>query len=468
MTRPVISRLEPLADEAFLGFLARAAAENEMGAVRHLLVELGLPDNGLSQILSEANANIDEVADALQVSRAWLLKVTATPKKTRSARQIRYHGLSLPLHQIICRGRRFSPGALRTSPHNRFSWDVLGVSFDFDTFELLEDTCPHCNLPLKLSGSNALDLCDHCRLDLTQCEARMVRDEDRSPLQLIADLFSDDEMRRQRLRMLLHPQFRDLNPGTLYQLAWCLGRACLSPTNFRHRPLLYPDVLVEGAKIIGDFPNRLREIFGQTSELVVPAFYTRVRQVSARGATPEALSAIDAALHSVRPYQKAGIKARAERMRALGLKGIKETAAQLGIKVSMARTLVDEQALSSKLIRSGARKYDAIHVDNIAALESAMINKIAVTHITGKYGLPQTAVEQLISIDLIRLHPLPLITQIYTGAHANCVKSRISLNDFLPPYPSDLALPTNISPWRRHLHSTECIHARGPECSMPH
>lgn len=385
MTRPIISRLEPMADESFMGFLARAAVVNEMGPLRNILIALGLPTNGFSQILAEARADTD-LAEALQVPTAWLLNATATREKGAGPEEICFHGRSLPVHQILRAGRRFSPGALRVSPHNRYYWDVHGISFDFDTFELLQDTCHYCDHPLTLLGRVPLTLCNTCLSDLTQAPPREVHPKDRASLELVADLFSDDELRHQRLKMQLHPSFRHLNLGVVYQLIGAFGQACQMPTDLRGRSLAYPYALIEGVKIITNFPHYLQERLAGTSEFVVPKFFKRIRLIAARGLTTQAVEAMEIALQSVREHMEPGLKARSLKMTALNQMGVKQAASELGLPASKARKLVDQRVLKGTPIHSGERKHDAIHREDVLALDKLLNDKIAFRNITGKYA----------------------------------------------------------------------------------
>lgn len=439
MTKPIIPRLEPMADESFLGFLARAAAMNEISSVRHMLNSLGLPKNGFEAILSEARANVD-IPEVLQVSRAWWQQATATPKtgsrsknilfhNDRAPKELLFHNRLLPLHYVVRSGRRYAPGALRISAHNRYHWDIFGISFDFDTFELLNDTCHLCKRPLRLLGTVPLHLCNSCHADLTEAEPNFIRPADREAATFVADLFSDDELRRQRLIMRLHPKFRHLNPGVIYQLVLAFGQVAQTSVDMRKRGLAYPKELLEGARIIAEYPHRLLEILNRTSDLVVPNFYGRMCEKVARSATSGVSQAVEIVFRNLREDARPGLEV--WWMEGENLMGVKRAAAELGIPVSTARKLVDQQVLKGTPVSTGARKHDAIHREDVLALGRQLSDKIAFGNITGRYGLPRTAIEQLVDAHLIRQHPLPLMSEVYTGAHAKRSEIEVLFRDLL-------------------------------------
>lgn len=415
--RPLSLGLSPYPNESFLGFLDRAAVESCFGSLRNILNELDLPHTSHIQILGAAHES-DYIADALQVPQEWLQKVTIALSLDAEVKDVFFHGLSLPKTHVCRPGRKYAPAALKASAHDRFYWHIAGITYDFETFELLNNSCPSCKKRLRFSGTVPMSMCDQCFTDLTRFEVNSVSREDRPHLRLVSDLFSDDPLCQARLRVQLPPMMRQWNRGVVYQIIRAFGRACVNIPNGKAVFPSYPVDLIEGAKIVREFPQRLKAHLTGTSDLIVPEFFTRIREAIPSATSPDVRVAIEALLGAVRAYQPRGIGARSERMKQKGYYGIREAAGMLGIKASQARMLVDQKIISGERLHKGARNHFAIHTADIVALERELTDKIAIAQITGHYGLSQTAVEQLMAINLIRPHSHRAVSKVYAGAHA--------------------------------------------------
>ncbi len=217
-----VSRPLPIIDgESLDGYVARVAAAHHFPRMAEI-TQLGGADVDDRAHASFCDAKgLGAIAECLRVSPERLQEHAPLLSPDGSKRSM--FGVELSRDHYQFTYRRFSPSALKASPHHRARWTLRLFPFCTENWEYLVDRCPHpaCQRQQRWRRTVGIDLCDYCGEPLTRAEADAVPEELRENLGQLVDLLHPDPLRRERTRQLLPPELAQLAADDLLKLV-CL------------------------------------------------------------------------------------------------------------------------------------------------------------------------------------------------------------------------------------------------------
>jgi hypothetical protein len=407
--------------ESLFGYLNRLSHENLLPSTSILYQNLGLVSKGALAKLFDASSKQAAISHAIGLP-AELLERLLPRKLDEDPGTFAINGLELREHHYVRNARRVSPRSLQISPHLRSSWHLSDLNFCRETWDVLIDTCQaeHCGAKLTLDQKMAVHQCDRCGFDLRLAATDTILIEDRPTLQFVADLASHDEVEVLRAMNNLHPSLRHNNRGTLLQLVSLFGRAKAAgsgQTNMRkHRnEASYPSLAVAGGRILRNFPTSILEIAEQEHEQTSPDFFKRLQILALTGLTKAAQVAVKTLVTELRPIAKASVRGLSLVRREHGALTIRQAASLLGVDNAATRRLVKIGALDSVHIRGSQRKNDWFDPAKVDALAKELSDRISADAIHSEFGLPLTAIEQLVEIGALRWHPSEAVRTCFSG-----------------------------------------------------
>lgn len=241
-----ISRPVPIIPgESLDGYVSRVAATHHFPRMAEITQIGGAEANGRPHASFLDDAGIVAIAEYLGVD-ADLLKHHA-PTLSPDSRRRNMFGVELAADYLQFAYRRFSPSALAVSPHHRALWNLRLFPFCTETWEFLEERCPHpaCRRQQRWRRTLGIDLCDFCGEPLTRAVAETVAIELRQNLEHLVDLVHPDAARRDRVRRKLPSVLRKVEADDLLTLATLLA-AVLVPT--AAHPISSANLCLEKAK----------------------------------------------------------------------------------------------------------------------------------------------------------------------------------------------------------------------------
>jgi hypothetical protein len=455
-------RLDLIPGESIFGFLGRLAQHNLLPSTKALVERLGMATKGSMTKLIEARENITEISQSIGLPADTLSKMLPNMREDEPG-TFAIHDLELRDHNYARNGRRVSPKSLSVSPHIRFSWHLADIGYCRESWEVLIDTCPveHCQSKLSLTPKMAVHRCDKCGYDLREAKAKTILPEDRPALQFVADLASTDEIEVQRGLMQVHPFLRQLNRGTLLQLVNLFGRADAAlkgDTNTKQRKygLGYPHLTAAGGRILRSYPTSILDIIERDQDSEAPDFFKRLQTLAITGQTKATLALLKDMIAELRPIARSSVRGLAIVRNNHGRLSITEASALLNIDKAAARRLVNIGAIAPEHIRGKSRMIDWFVPGQVEALASQMRDRISTDTIHAEYGLPFTAIEQLVALKQLKWHPLEAIKVCFQGEFL----VRTEFETFLSKLQANITLPNKDSNERISL--AECFALVGP------
>lgn len=219
-----VSRYLPIFDgESVDGYVSRVAAAHHMPRMAEI-TKVGGATASLRPHASFCDAEgLDAIADCLRVDRG-VFRFHA-PMWSREAGTLNFFGTKLPRHFFQFAARRFSPGALKISPHHRALWMLRIFPFCSEAWEYLEDRCPHpaCGRRQVWRCTAGINLCDYCAEPLTRVEPVPVPDGLRANLHMLVGLVHPDSVRREQSRAQLPLRLAMMDSSDLLVLACSLA-----------------------------------------------------------------------------------------------------------------------------------------------------------------------------------------------------------------------------------------------------
>lgn len=217
-----VSRPLPIIEgESLDGYVARIAAAHHFPRIAEI-TQLGGAEVGERSHAAFCDAEgLEAIAGCLQVDAERLQQHAPLSSPDGSKRTM--FGIELAKDHLQFTYRRFSPSALKASPHHRALWTLRLFPFCTETWEYLVDRCPHpaCRRQQRWRRTVGIDLCDFCGEPLTRAESDIVPAELRENLKQLVDLVHPDPLRREQTRRLLPPELRQLDTDDLLKLV-CL------------------------------------------------------------------------------------------------------------------------------------------------------------------------------------------------------------------------------------------------------
>lgn len=207
--------------ESLDGYVARIAAAHHFPRIAEI-TQLGGAEVGERSHAAFCDAEgLEAIAGCLRAD-AERLQQHAPLSSPDGSKQTMF-GIALAKDHFQFTYRRFSPSALKASPHHRALWTLRLFPFCTETWEYLVDRCPNpaCRRQQRWRRTIGIDLCDFCGEPLTRAEADIVPEELRENLGQFVDLVHPDASRREQARRLLPPELAQLDTDDLLKLA-CL------------------------------------------------------------------------------------------------------------------------------------------------------------------------------------------------------------------------------------------------------
>lgn len=413
----LVFQVQPYRDEALRSLIARAAEENGLSRVRPLCALLGAKSTRHSPVLEVVAGDLDRASEILGVAKD-ILEFIVPSASGAEGRSYRTHGLDLQSHLVWQARKRVSPQSLRRATYYRFAWDLICLSFCPESWEYLLDQCPRCRKGLLWNGEVAFYLCQACGLDLRKVKAKCVPMERRSVLRIAAGLVSWNQLERTSALLRIHPSARQLNPGTILELAIALGKAKLKArgelSKQRARSSGCAAAMEIGIEMLTDLPKVIRDAGAGRTEFVLPPLLQCLRVCSA-DMSEAARDWIEVFIRHAFPYHGISLREISEIRRTTGLVTLRDAAAALRIPRAAARGLVDEGLLPTHSLRGDHRKIGWYQTGDLRALRQVLAGKIALDNSGAVHGLRSHAVEQLLELGLLRLHTHPAISCVYEG-----------------------------------------------------
>lgn len=219
----VSSCLPIIEGESVDGYVARVAAAHYFPRMAEITQIGGAEVNDRAHASFCDAEGVEAIADCLRVEPN-LLRHHA-PILSRDGKMRNMFGLDLPKDHFQFTYRRFSPTALKASPHHRALWSLRVFPFCTETWEYLVDRCSHpaCNRQQRWRRTLGIDLCDFCGEPLSRAKAGVVPVHLRENLQCLVDLVHPDAHRRRKARRLLPPELAEMETGDLLTLACILA-----------------------------------------------------------------------------------------------------------------------------------------------------------------------------------------------------------------------------------------------------
>lgn len=207
--------------ESLDGYVARVAAAHHFPRMAEI-TQLGGADVDDRAHASFCDADgLSAIAACLRVDTKRLQHHAPMSSPDGSKRTV--FGVELSKDHFQFTYRRFSPSALKASPHHRALWTLRLFPFCTETWEYLVDRCPNpaCRRQQRWRRTIGIDLCDFCGEPLTRAEADIVPEELRENLGQLVDLVHPDASKREQARRLLPPELAQLDTDDLLKLV-CL------------------------------------------------------------------------------------------------------------------------------------------------------------------------------------------------------------------------------------------------------
>lgn len=405
------SSLPIIEGESLDGYVARVAAAHHFPRMAEITQLGGADVDDRAHASFCDGEGLAAIADCLQVDPERLRQHAPLSSPDGNTRTM--FGAELSKDHFQFTYRRFSPSALKASPHHRALWTLRLLPFCTETWEYLVDRCPHpaCQRQQRWRRTVGIDLCDFCGEPLTRAEADIVPEELRENLGQLVDLVHPDPLRRERTRRLLPAELAQLHtddllklvcliapvvdhragrPLTLWTLSLDKARDCIVPALANSWPLLkgWPHAfenfiarrINEHAKSRGDgnsgasyrFLHRCRKQQLSTPvRTVVNGFAERCRHATDRGYTGQ------------------------------------QVADLVGSQVSALVALRRSGEIPSVLALDGHRLHVLFEKQAITKLLDKFQPRERVERAAGRLGIPSYAVRHLVDLGWLEAAPTP-------------------------------------------------------------
>ena len=403
--------LKIIKGESIDGYVARVAAAHHFPRMAEI-TELGGAEVGARPHASFCDANgLAAIADCLRMDPKRLQQ--HAPISSPDGRKRSMFGIELSKDHFQFTYRRFSPSALKASPHHRAVWTLRLFPFCTETWEYLVDRCPHpaCQRQQRWRRTVGIDLCDYCGEPLIRAEADIVPQELRENLGQLVDLVHPDASRRQQSRRLLPPELAQLNTDDLLKLV------CLIAPVVDHRagrPLTLWTLSLDKAKeyivpalarswpLLKGWPHAFEELIASRINA-----HAKARGDGNWGASYRFLwrcrkQKLTAPVNSI-------VDGFAERCRKATERGYtgQQVADLVGGQVSALVAMRRSGEIPSVLALDGQRLHVLFPKDDIHKLLDKFQPRERVERAAGRLGIPSYAVRHLIDLGCLEAAPTP-------------------------------------------------------------
>lgn len=261
MPGPVLFQIDPIPGETLMSLVTRVVARNVLPSSHVILEQVGAPHAQNPTAAIVPGLNEPELA---RILRLPLAEVSGRRHaQTALNGFVRSFGAYVRADELVFRRRRFSPNALRASPHIRAIWSHKMVPCDTGAWEYLADSC-RCGTIQRWRAAYHLNRCDRCCRHLADGRADMVDPSLRDGLTFLIGLIDPDDDNRQAARAQLPESLRDWDGGLVFELALSLVALTPDPYQLRrgHQPpdsdrLLFTQALSQTADLVRQWPESL-------------------------------------------------------------------------------------------------------------------------------------------------------------------------------------------------------------------
>jgi predicted DNA-binding transcriptional regulator AlpA len=406
----VLFPLEPLPDESIAGFILRTARWNYLDCAS-LLRSINAVHSSMSIWACVASAPA-EAASRLGTSLQEIKLRAYAPSAPGEKHMIDYFGTPLERYRLNLHTRRISPESLRVSVHHRANWEIAALNFCPESWEFLIDQCPRCRGKLTWRTSE-LNVCGACGSDLTHVGVTKVDPCDREMLALAASLVHPLEARRRSARATLPETFQTFSETAIFDLALIFSRTLRrhSPDPWLRSDLRPSSRLAKAMELVFDFPHS----FERT---VASSHHDNVRQSELLLQWGDELAS--SRYPELRRFgQTVTIMRGPRRLRAMrearGMLTLRETASRLQIQRSAVTRLVRLGAFGSSTQRGAVRVLKWFDPQIVELIGDRLRDRISAREIERTFGLPRTAIEQLVSLRLLHVTDDPAVRELYGG-----------------------------------------------------
>jgi hypothetical protein len=416
MPGPLLIRIEPIAGEALMSLVTRAAVTNVLPSSHLILEQVGAAhaQNPTAAVASDLDE--DELASILRIP------VTQVALRRHHALAgngtVDFFGVAVRADDIISRRRRFAPGSIGCSPHIRALWSIKTVPCCTESWQYLTDTCT-CGSVQGWRHAWRLDRCDRCCARLDRIPTAEVDFRLKDPLGFLIGLLDPDPFRRAKARAALPPALADWDGGTAFELA--LAMLPLTPTGYRlHRGeapppahgIRYATALAEAGDILRGWPSSLitaleRGVSARSQSRVnvrytgtadyIPALKSKVLPTAVRVAIEGALDTIRAEPGETPPCQI----------------GMMEAADLMGRPLRILAPARREGRLRTRICLRAHRIFPTLDRKEVEYIHDFAANRRSAERVSDSLDLPSYAMTLIADEGLIALETHPYLTDHY-------------------------------------------------------
>jgi hypothetical protein len=446
-----------------MSLVTRTAASNFLPSAQIILQQVGSPH---AQNPSAAiNPDLDE---------KLLAHILRQPVSAVASRRnlplpeigfVDSFGSAVRTDEIEIRRRRFGPKALATSPHARAIWSLKMVPCCTEHWEYLVDTCK-CGLVQRWQKAFYLDRCDACGASLKNAPTTQVDPALRDGLAFLIGLQDPDQARSREARKQLPTALADWDGGMVYQLALSImptTRQGYTPRRGHEPPAAdvekFATALAEAADVVRGWPNALiatlterlkeravskRNVRYKGPLHYLPGLASELLPAVIGGAFGEALAPITALPGETPPDQI----------------GMREASRLTGLEEYTLATARRADQLETRMCLRANRFLPMLDRREVETLVDFLKNRVGAERASYQLHLPQYAIAQLETEELIKLNDQPNIAARFGGQQVHKAelarfrqrlrdqaKPRDSINDPVPLHRVARAFGGGPKPW---------------------
>lgn len=407
-----VSRILPIIEgESLDGYIARVAAAHHFPRLAEITSLGGAEVNNRQQASFMDSAGIAAIADCVRIEPTKLMH--HAPMMSPDGKRRNLFGIELAADHFQFAYRRFSPTALRASPHHRALWNLRLLPFCIETWEYLEERCPHpsCRRQQRWRRTVGVDFCDFCGEPLSRAVAEKVPHRLRENLEHLVGLVHPDPFRRERTRGRLSAALRELEADDLMTFS-CMLAAVQDPR--RKHPIFSPTYCLDQARtifvpalaqtwpLLEGWPHTFEELLterlnssanGQSAGDFGAAYYFLIRCKRRRLSDP----------------LRKQIEEFEERCRTAPTRAMNghEAAQVVGSRVDSLVQLRREGELRSTLCLDGNRFYLLFDRQSVEELAKTFKPRVRREYLAVRLGIPTYSVRDLVYRGLLQEAPVP-------------------------------------------------------------
>ena len=442
-----VSRMLPIIEgESLDGYISRVAAAHHFSRLAEVTSQGGAEKNNRQQAAFLDSPGVTAIAECLRIEPSTLLH--HAPLMSPDGKRRKIFDIQLAADHFQFAYRRFSPSALEASPHHRALWNLRLFPFCLETWEYLEERCPHpaCRRRQRWRRTLGVELCDYCGEPLTNAVAEKVPYELRQNLEYLLGVVHPAPVCRERARGRLPEALRKLDADDLIMLS-CMLAAVKDPR--RKHPIFSPTFCLDQARNV--FVPALAETW-PLLEGWPHAFEALLTERLNSSTTGQSTGTYRVAYHflircrrrKLSPALRRLIEEFLSRCRNAPLSGIDgHQAAKIAGRVLYSLLIMRRKGeLKSKLCLDGNRFYLLFDRHSVEQLARELKPQVTCEYLTARLGIPRYGVRDLVNRGLLTQSPVP------SGRSERLAVFRDSADDLLeslakvmPETTTDYAVP---------------------------